>query len=122
MTAVDDAALANMLAALGHPLRLRVFKFVMRQGPEGVPAGEIARALAIGASNLSFHLKELRHAEWIESQRQGQQIVYRACYDRVQVFLDTFQDQCCADAPTGCTPVCGPACAETSKETEQETT
>lgn len=117
-----DDELANMLAALGHPLRLRVFQFVMRQGPNGVPAGEVAGALDIGASNLSFHLKELRHAEWIESERRGQQILYRARYERVQTFLDVFQDQCCAEAPAGCAPVCGARRTDPSEIIEKEYT
>jgi len=114
MKSASDADLAPMLAALGHPLRLRIFQFVMRQGVHGTPVGAIARALDIGASNLSFHLKELRRAEWIESARRGQQIIYRARYERVERFLDIFQNQCCADAPTGCTPVCG---SRANKET-----
>jgi len=114
MNATNDDQLAPMLAALGHPLRLRIFQFVMRQGPDGLPAGAIARALEIGASNLSFHLKELRRAEWIEPERRGQQVIYRARYERVENFLDIFQNQCCADAPTGCTPVCG---SRANKET-----
>lgn len=122
MTGVDNTALANMLAALGHPLRLGIFQFVMRQGPDGVPVGAIATALDIGASNLSFHLKELRQADWIIAQRHGQQIFYRARYEQVQSFLDSFQTQCCADAPTGCAPVCGAkTCTTTSTTTQKET-
>lgn len=119
MNRMRDSELANMLAALGHPLRLRIFRFVMRQGAEGVSAGLIASSLGIGASNLSFHLKELRQAEWLESERQGQHTFYRAHYNRVQVFLDVFQDQCCADAPAGCAPVCGANDFDTANAVEK---
>lgn len=103
----SNVKLAPMLSALGHPRRLAIFQLVMRQGLEGIPAGTIARELGISATNLSFHLKELRLAGWVAAERRGQQIFYRACYDKVQMFLESFQQHCCADAPTGCAPVCG---------------
>jgi len=71
-----------------------------------VPAGAIAHALYVGASNLSFHLKALRQTRWLVAERRGQQILYRADYDRLREFLDAFRTQCCADAPASCDPVC----------------
>ena len=51
-----------ILAALAQATRLQILDRVAEAGPEGVAAGEIARAIRCPASTLSFHLKELTMA------------------------------------------------------------
>src|SRR5699024_2078443 len=50
------------LSALAHEARLDVFRFLVQQGPDGVPAGEIGERFGLPAATLSFHLSTLRHA------------------------------------------------------------
>lgn len=52
----------SALAALAQESRLAVFRLLVEVGPEGMAASKIGDALKIPASSLSFHLKELSHA------------------------------------------------------------
>ncbi|HKY40284.1 MAG TPA: helix-turn-helix domain-containing protein [Polyangiaceae bacterium] len=50
---------AEQLAALGHPVRLAVLRFVVQSGDGGAAAGEIQARVDLPASTLSHHLKHL---------------------------------------------------------------
>jgi ArsR family transcriptional regulator len=65
-----------ILAALAQPTRLLILDRVSAAGPEGVVAGEIARALRCPASTLSFHLKELSRTGVLEARPDGRFIHY----------------------------------------------
>ena len=66
-----------MLAALSQPARLKIVEVVAAGGPEGTPAGQIARAVHCPASTLSFHLKELAQAGLLQATPQGRYIRYQ---------------------------------------------
>jgi ArsR family transcriptional regulator, arsenate/arsenite/antimonite-responsive transcriptional repressor len=55
------------LAALAQEYRLAVFRLLVRQGPNGLPAGEIADRVAIPSSTLSRHLAHLEQAQLLRS-------------------------------------------------------
>jgi ArsR family transcriptional regulator len=65
-----------ILAALAQLTRLQILDRVADAGPEGVAAGEIARALRCPASTLSFHLKELNRTGVLEARPAGRFIRY----------------------------------------------
>jgi arsenate reductase len=67
---------AATFAALGQPTRLALIQNLQSAGPEGLPAGEIAEALGVPPSTLSFHLRALEDAGLIAPQRQGRQVLY----------------------------------------------
>jgi ArsR family transcriptional regulator len=48
--------MVKALAALGQETRLAVFRYLIPQGPEGVPAGDLSAALGVLPNALSFHL------------------------------------------------------------------
>jgi ArsR family transcriptional regulator len=73
---MDEADIVAALAALAHQHRLRIFRLLVRAGPSGVPAGEIADDIGISATAMSFHLKELDHAGLVTSTRQGRFVRY----------------------------------------------
>lgn len=87
------------LAALAQENRLDVFRLLVRQGPEGTPAGEIAEALGIAAATLSFHLKELRNAGLIQMRRNGRSLIYSVDYQAMRSLIDFLTEHCCANAP-----------------------
>jgi ArsR family transcriptional regulator len=66
----------SILAALAQPTRLLILDRVSSAGPEGVVAGDIARALRCPASTLSFHLKELSRTGVLEARPEGRFIHY----------------------------------------------
>lgn len=88
------------LAALAQPLRLRVFRALVGAGPEGMTPGALSAMLGIGASSLSFHLKELTHAALVTQERDGRNLVYRASLDRMSDLMDYLAAHCCMGA--GC--------------------
>jgi len=66
----------SILAALAQPTRLQILDRVADAGPEGVAAGELARAIRCPPSTLSFHLKELSRTGVLEAHPEGRFILY----------------------------------------------
>ncbi len=81
---MDDQAAVRALAALANPRRLAVFRHLIAAGPSGLTAGEIAAAIGIGATALTFHLKELDRAGLIRSWRTGRAIRSAVAVDVVR--------------------------------------
>ena len=57
------------LAALAQDNRLDVFRLLVQAGPEGIPAGEIAKALKLAPNTLNFHFDRLRAAGLVTVRR-----------------------------------------------------
>ena len=89
----DDVVKA--LAALAQQSRLRVFRALVIAGAEGLTPGALSDALAVPATSLSFHLKELTNAGLASQERQGRNIVYRAAFDQMNGLLAYLTDNCC---------------------------
>ena len=93
------------LSALAHASRLAVFRLLVRAGPEGLRAGEIAREVGALPNTLSSHLTILAHAGLIRSRRDGRAIVYSADYDGMRALLGFLMDDCCGGRPEICAPL-----------------
>lgn len=89
----NDAVRA--LAALAQPVRLQVFRSLVVAGPEGMTPGALVDALAVPATTLSFHLKELTHAGLVTQERQSRNLIYRAAFDRMNALLGYLTENCC---------------------------
>lgn len=98
---VQDAA--RMLAAIGHPLRLQIYRMLVQAGPGGRAAGELASALDTAPSSLSFHLKEMVHAGLLKSSQQGRNVFYAVVFDTMADLMRFLAHDCCAGNP--CLPV-----------------
>lgn len=94
-------ATANF-AALAQETRLRTFRLLVRQEPEGLRAGEIARRLSVPHNTMSAHLAVLARSGWIDSHRQGRSIVYRANLEHMKETLRFLASDCCAGHPEVC--------------------
>ncbi len=99
------AALAS-LAGLAQESRLDIFRVLVEQGPEGMPAGEIAGRLGMANATLSFHLKELSHAGLVTGRQAGRFIYYSANFSTVNALVDYLTENCCkgASCVVGCVP------------------
>ena len=93
------------LGALAHEGRLDVFRLLVRAGPEGMAAGEIARATDTVLSTLSANLSVLSRAGLINAQRAGRSIIYRAAYEQMRELLSFLMEDCCAGKPEICAPL-----------------
>ena len=99
----EEAILA--LAALAQPTRLDVFRMLVKHEPEGLAAGEIAKALAVPQNTMSSHLAILSRAGLVSAQRFSRSIVYRAdliAFRNVMLFM--LRD-CCDGRPEICAPL-----------------
>ena len=59
------------LGGLAQDTRLGIFRLLVEEGPEGLPAGEIVQRLELANATASFHLKELTHAELVTPRQAG---------------------------------------------------
>lgn len=95
---MEENEVVRSLAALAHPARLQVFRALVVVGQQGLTPGTMAEALGVPAATLSFHLKELVHAELVTQERSGRNLVYRAAYDRMNGVLGYLTAHCCQGA------------------------
>lgn len=73
----EAASLALMFKALGDPARLRLLSLIAsRKGGEAC-VGEVSGALDLTQPTISHHLKVLREAGLLDSERRGTLICYR---------------------------------------------
>ncbi len=75
---MEHLSAVDALSALAHESRLAIFRVLVPEGPDGLPAGEIGKRLGIAANALSFHLTRLRYAGLVSVRRNGQQMIYAA--------------------------------------------
>ncbi len=106
----DTHAVAS-LAALAHQHRLAIFRLLVKEGPSGMPAGEIADKVGISATNTSFHLKELEHAGLLRATRQGRHVRYAIHVEGMRKLLTYLTEDCCQGRPE----LCGEAFATPAK-------
>ena len=86
---------ADQLAALGHPVRLAILRFVVQAGERGSAAGEIQSHVDLPASTLSHHLKRLHEAEMLISRQEGTLHYYAANYESLRGLTNYLWQDCC---------------------------
>ena len=90
----ETSAIAS-LAALAQPVHLRVFRSLVVAGEAGRTPGQLGEELGVPGATLSFHLKELAHAELLTQQRDGRNLIYRANFARMNDLLAYLTAHCC---------------------------
>jgi DNA-binding transcriptional ArsR family regulator len=99
----EDAILA--LAALAQSTRMDVFRLLTKHEPEGLAAGDIAKALAVPQNTMSSHLAILSRAGLVSAQRFSRSIVYRADLKHFQQVVLFMLRDCCDGRPEICAPL-----------------
>lgn len=110
MKAMETKPVLTALAALAQESRLAVFRLLVQAGPEGLPAMHIAEQLGIPPSSLSFHLKELTHADMISQKKDGRSLIYSANFQTMNALMAYLTENCCGG--NACTPFRKPDCAK----------
>lgn len=90
---INEALIA--FDALSQETRLRVFRLLVEQGPEGLPAGKIGEVLGTPHNTLSFHLNHMSNAELIVSKRKGRSIIYSANFKFFTDLIKYMVEDCC---------------------------
>lgn len=112
---MDEATVIKALAALAQPVRLQAFRALVVAGQEGLTPSVMAERLGVGATALSFHLKELLHAGLVTQERASRNLIYRAEFTQMHALLGFLTDNCCqgepctVDAATASCKTCDPA-------------
>jgi DNA-binding transcriptional ArsR family regulator len=102
---MEVTAAIDAFGALAQSTRLEAFRQLVRAGPDGLPAGTLARALATPANTLSTHLAILERAGLVTSRREGRLVYYAPAFTRVRALIGFLLDDCCAGAPEVCNAV-----------------
>lgn len=90
------------LAALGQPTRLEIFRLLMRQEPDGAPAGALADAIGCPHNTVSTHLSILARSGLIHGTRDGRSIIYRANVEIMRSLIAFLVNDCCGGNPELC--------------------
>jgi DNA-binding transcriptional ArsR family regulator len=93
------------LSALAQDARLQVFRLLVKAGPDGMAAGDIARSLETAANTLSAQLLVLSNAGLVRARREGRSIIYSIKYDAMADLLLFLTEDCCAGRAEMCAPL-----------------
>lgn len=114
---MNTASALPLFDSLSSPVRLDMFRLLMRAEPHGMVAGEIATALMLAPNNASFHLKNLQQAGLVTAMPEGRFLRYRA---RLATMLDLVAflgAECCNGAPEQCDTSAAACCPPAATET-----
>ena len=64
----------------------------------GMTPGALSSTLDVPPSTLSFHLKELMHADLVSQERDGRSLIYRASIAQMNELLAYLTANCCQGA------------------------
>ena len=102
---MDDTQAILALAALAQNTRLETFRLLIRHEPAGLPAGEIARELAVPQNTMSAHLAVLARSGLVSGERQSRSIIYRADIKRLRELTLYLIKDCCGGRAELCAPL-----------------
>lgn len=102
---MDKESAILALAALAQGTRLDVFRLLVASEPDGMPAGEVARQLAVPHNTMSSHLGILTRAGLVTSERQSRTVIYRAELGQVRELVGFLLKDCCGGRPEICAPL-----------------
>lgn len=98
-------AAIDSLDALAHETRLGVFRLLVKAGPAGLSAGEIAERLGALQNTMSSHLHKLSRAGLVVSRRDGRHIIYNANFSALSGLILYLVDDCCGGNAELCAPL-----------------
>lgn len=93
---------SQLFEALSSDIRLDLFRLLVKNAPDGLVAGEIAKQLDIPSTNLSFHLKAIAQTELVKVTKEGRFMRYKANIPLMLEIVDFLTAECCANNPEQC--------------------
>jgi len=111
------------LSALAQDARIEVFRLLVKAGPDGLAAGEIARRLKSAANTTSAQLLILSNAGLVRARRDGRSIIYSVDFETMSDLLVYLTEDCCGGRAEVCAPLADIAarCCKPEKGTRHET-
>lgn len=105
---MDKSTATSVFESLASGVRLDIYRLLVKTGPQGLVAGEIASTLELPPTNLSFHLKALSQARLVSVVQEGRFQRYRANLALMQELIAYLTAECCAGHPEQCSELCTP--------------
>ena len=96
------------LSALAHEYRLKIYRLLVEQGPEGLSAGIIGERIGLLPSSLTFHLQNLQRAGLILQRRVSRQLIYSADFEVMNALMGYLTENCCSASGESCGGACEP--------------
>ena len=86
---------ARCLDKLGNPVRLEIFRLLVRAGPKDLAVGEIQEHLEIPASTLSHHISHLVNAGLLHQKRDSRILRCTPNYQLMKELIGFLTKECC---------------------------
>ena len=102
---METTEAVKRLSALAQDARMDVFRLLVKAGPQGLAAGEIARTLDTPANTMSAQLLVLTNAKLIKARRDGRSIIYAVDYPAMSDLLIFLTEDCCGGRAEMCAPL-----------------
>jgi ArsR family transcriptional regulator, arsenate/arsenite/antimonite-responsive transcriptional repressor len=102
---MEIIAAVGALGALAQESRLKVFRLLVRSGPSGIAAGDIAKKLHVPRNTMSAHLAVLSRARLVSSRKEGRSVIYAVDLDGTRELLSFLLEDCCRGKPQLCAPL-----------------
>jgi len=103
---MESKQIVRALGALAQESRLAIFRILVERGPEGFTPSELSERLVVPAPTLSFHLKELQHADLAVARRVGRNLFYSANFPAMKDLVAYLTENCCSLADAECATSC----------------
>jgi DNA-binding transcriptional ArsR family regulator len=95
---MQDADLAQVMRALGHPVRLNILRILAEQSQKDCCCTDVTQCLPLAQSTVSQHIKVLLDAGLVERHAKGTRNCYSLRAERLEAF-----GSACAGLFTGLT-------------------
>jgi ArsR family transcriptional regulator len=99
---METTEAVGALSALAQTTRMETFRLLVSREPDGVPAGELARLMAVPQNTMSTHLAILARAGLARGERHSRTIIYRADLERFREVALFLINDCCGGRPDLC--------------------
>ncbi len=86
MNTLPDDDIANMMRALGHPVRLSILRTLAAQRDSDCCCTDLMQCLPLAQSTVSQHIKVLLDAGLVERHPKGTRNCYKLRSDRLAQF------------------------------------
>ena len=102
---MDNKQAIGVFEALSNESRVEAFRLLVKAGPGGLPAGEVADKLGVVQNTMSSHLHKLVRAGLLQSERQSRHIIYSVDFDTVRELIVFLMEDCCGNSAAICAPI-----------------
>ena len=99
---MENQTATQIFESLASGIRLDIYRLLVKCGMEGMVAGQIATALDLPPTNLSFHLKGMTHSGLLSVVQEGRFQRYRAIIPLMLDLIAYLTEECCSGHPEQC--------------------